>query len=180
MQVCALCVTSISNVCIVCYVQRAPDYQISYSPQFWIPSLTYLIQAVMRRLIKHVNINKKRTHVHFFHSFYLLLFLIFLNNRKREHYIIQSNSVITKIILLWILLKGCPTHVWIGHHKKYSSTHTLYLIFFGDLLRSLQWKFGRDQKYSFSGDCKRKVNYVSSMKNSGWISGLAITFRKES
>jgi hypothetical protein len=134
LQVCAHCATSISNACIVCYVQRAPDYQISYSPQFWIPSLTYLIQAVMRRLIKHVNINKKRTHVHFFHSFYLLLFLIFLNNRKREHYIIQSNSVITKIILLWILLKGCPTHVWIGHHKKYSSTHTLYLIFFWDYL----------------------------------------------
>ena len=57
-----------------------------------------------------------------------------INNRKREHYIIQSNSVIAKIILLWILLKGCPTHVWIGHHKKYSSTHTLYLIFFWDYI----------------------------------------------
>jgi hypothetical protein len=76
----------------------------------------------------------KRYACTFFHSFYLLLFLIFLNNRKREHYIIQSNSVIAKIILLWILLKGCPTHVWIGHHKKYSSTHTLYLIFFGDYI----------------------------------------------
>ena len=27
------------------------------------------------------------------------------------------------------------------------------------LLRSLQWKLGRDQKYSLSGNCKRNVNY---------------------
>ena len=86
LKVCAYCATFISNVSIVCNVQQAPDYQISYSPQFWIQSLTHLIQAVMRRLIKHVNINKKRTHVHFFHSFYLLLFLIFfyMNEKKND------------------------------------------------------------------------------------------------
>jgi hypothetical protein len=30
------------------------------------------------------------------------------------------------------------------------------------LLRSLQWKLERDQKYSLSGDCKRKFNQKES------------------
>ena len=32
------------------------------------------------------------------------------------------------------------------------------------LLRSLQWKLGRDQKYSLSGDYKRNVNYGTCIK----------------
>ena len=61
---------SVSNVNIVCYSKLPPSkYRIRlwhFAPFFLISSPTYLIC----RLIKHVNINKKRKVWTFFHSFY--------------------------------------------------------------------------------------------------------------
>ena len=68
--------SSVSNVNIVCY-SEGPTYLLTYRHNFLIPSPTYLILAVMCRLIKDFNINKNRWVCTFFHLFYQLLFFSF-------------------------------------------------------------------------------------------------------
>ena len=74
-------------------LQQAPTYQIIYPsltfrPNFCIPSPPFLVQEVMHRLIKHVNINKKCRVCTFF-PFILLVIVIltFLHRWKEEWFI---------------------------------------------------------------------------------------------